>query len=186
MVNEDDEVRIEADGREEVSDSEEELETTEGRVDAKATKLKKELDALKKEKQEYLDGWQRAKADYVNALKRFEEEKRSAVALGSTKTLLLFMPALDALARARQSGDEMPSGFDAIARQLESASKSVGLTALGAIGDKFDPTMHEALGQDKAETLEDDDTITAILETGWKANGAVIRPAKVRVAHFEE
>jgi molecular chaperone GrpE len=185
MHMQDEDVIVEADGSEERGASEEELEAVESRADSKVAKLKAELEHAKKEKQEYLDGWQRAKADYVNALKRFEEDKRAAVALGQTKAVLLFMPALDSLARARQSGEEMPAGFEAIARQLEDAAKSIGLTTIGKVGEKFDPTMHEALGQDSAKSIEDDDTITAILETGWKANDSVIRPAKVRVAHFE-
>ncbi|MEK7602274.1 MAG: nucleotide exchange factor GrpE [Patescibacteria group bacterium] len=180
-----DDVVIEPDGAEEAGTSEEELEATESRVDSKLLKVKKELERTTKEKQEYLDGWQRAKADYVNALKRFEEEKRGAVALGSTKTLLLFMPALDSLARARAQGEQLPAGFEAIARQLEDASKQIGLSPIGAIGERFDPTMHEALGQDEARSVSEDDTITAVLETGWKSGDAVIRPAKVRVAHFE-
>ncbi len=165
--------------------SEEELEAVESRADSKVTKLKKELEVAKKEKQEYLDGWQRAKADYVNALKRFEGDKRSAVALGQTKAVLLFMPALDSLARARASGEEMPGGFEAIARQLEDAGKALGLAPIGMVGEKFDPSLHEALGQDPATSIEQDDMVTAVLETGWKAGGSVIRPAKVRVSHFE-
>ncbi len=181
----DDEVIIEADGSEERGNSEEELEAVESRVDSKVTKLKKELDVAKTEKQEYLDGWQRAKADYVNALKRFELDKRAAITLGQTKAVLLFMPALDSLARARQSGDTLPPGFEAIAKQLEDASKAIGLTAIGAVGEKFDPNMHEALGQDSAASEAEDEVVTVVLETGWKAGEAVIRPAKVRVSHFE-
>jgi molecular chaperone GrpE (heat shock protein) len=45
--------------------------------------------------------------------------------------------------------------------------------------------MHEALGQDAAESEAEDDTVTTVLQTGWKAGEHVIRPAKVRVAHFE-
>jgi molecular chaperone GrpE len=185
MDMQDEDVTIEADGSEERGSSEEELDAVESRVDSKVAKLKAELEHAKKEKQEYLDGWQRAKADYVNALKRFEEDKRSAVALGQTKAVLLFMPALDSLARARQSGDTLPPGFEAIAKQLEEAGKAIGLTPIGVVGEKFDPGLHEALGQDPAATPADDDTITAVLEPGWKAGEAVIRPAKVRVAHFE-
>ena len=181
----DEDVTIEAEGSEERGGSEEELEAVESRADSKVTKLKAELEHIKKEKQEYLDGWQRAKADYVNALKRFEEDKKAAVALGQTKAVLLFMPALDSLARARQSGEAIPAGFEAIAKQLEDAGKAIGLTPIGTVGEKFDPTLHEALGQDPAASEADDDTVTAILEPGWKAGEAVIRPAKVRVAHYE-
>lgn len=179
-----DDVIIERDGREEDGMSEEELEATESRADAKATKLKKELDTAKAERQEYMDGWQRAKADYVNALKRFEEEKRAAAARGVMKSAEAFLPAMDSLARAEAAG-EIPEAFQGIAKQLHDAAKSLGLTQFGTVGEAFDPNLHEALGQDPASSKNEDDTITAILEPGWKTNEAVVRPAKVRVAHFE-
>lgn len=174
-----DDVIIEADGSEEVS------EDTDGadRVDAKIAKLKKELEQVKKEKQEYLDGWQRAKADYVNALKRFEEEKKGAVALGTSISARAFLPVMDSLERAETAG-EIPESFAGIARQLHEAAKMLGLEKFGAVGEAFDPNLHEALGQDPTEDQSKDDTITAVLETGWKSKEVVIRPAKVRVAHF--
>jgi molecular chaperone GrpE len=179
-----DDVTIEQDGREEVGMSEEELDATESRVDAKATKLKKELDTAKAERQEYMDGWQRAKADYVNAVKRFEEEKRGAVARGVTKSAEAFLPAMDSLARAEAAGD-IPEAFQGIAKQLHDAAKSLGLVQFGAVGDAFDHNIHEALGQDAAASKEEDDTVSAVLQPGWMAGESVVRPAKVRVAQFE-
>jgi molecular chaperone GrpE len=55
----------------------------------------------------------------------------------------------------------------------------------GAVGEKFDPSLHEALGQDPTSSKEEDDIVTVVLEPGWKTADAVVRPAKVRVAHFE-
>lgn len=179
-----DDVIFESSDRPEDGMSEEELEATEARADSKVQKLKKELDAVKQEKQEYLDGWQRAKADYVNALKRFEEEKQGAVSLGVVKAAKAFLPAMDSLARAEAAG-EIPESFQGIAKQLHDAAKSLGMAQMGAAGEKFDPTLHEALGQDQAASEAEDDTITAVLEQGWMAGDRVIRPAKVRVAHFE-
>ncbi len=173
-----DDVIIESDGSEEI-----EVEDGDDRADAKVTKLKKELEQVKKEKQEYLDGWQRAKADYVNALKRFEEEKKGAVSLGTSISARAFLPAMDSLERAEASG-EIPESFAGIARQLHEAAKMLGLEKFGAVGEAFDPNLHEALGQDPTEDQSKDDTITAVLETGWKSKDIVIRPAKVRVAHF--
>jgi molecular chaperone GrpE len=149
----------------------------------KVAKLTTDLDACRKEKQEYMDGWQRAKADYVNLLKRFEDEAKMAESRGVIKAVETLLPAFDALERAKEHGD-VPEGFGAIARQLESAFTSLGLVELGAVGEKFDPALHDALGQDPVESLETDDTITVVLEKGWKIGETTIRPAKVRVAHF--
>ena len=180
----DDDVIIESDGEEEIGGSEEELEATEARADAKVIKLRKELDQTRKEKQENLDGWQRAKADYVNALKRFEEEKKNAVELGTLKAAGAFLPVIDSLERAKAAGD-IPEGFAGILKQLEGAVLKLGLSQFGAVGETFDPSLHEALGQDPTDDPEQDDMITAILEPGWRTFDHVIRPAKVRVSHFE-
>lgn len=179
----DDEVIIETDGAEEAGGSEEELEATESRADSKVVKLKKELAQTTKEKLEYLDGWQRAKADYVNVLKRAEAERESARAKGLAKGAQAFIGVMDTLDRAESAG-EVPEAFQAIAKQLHQAATSLGLTKFGEIGDVFNPAHHEALGQDVVEP-ELDDTVTALLEPGWKAGEEVIRPAKVRVGHTE-
>ena len=96
---------------------------------------------------------------------------------------MAFLPAIDSLERA-SAASELPEGFAGIVKQLEEAVSKLGLEQFGAIGETFDPMMHEALGQDEAKSPEDDDKITAVLELGWKIGDHVIRPAKVRVAHF--
>jgi|SRR3989344_4084725 len=168
-------------------------ESLEGKAEDKIAKMREELSACRKEKQEYMDGWQRSKADYVNLLRRIEETAKAAESSGKVKAVETLLPAFDALERAREhlprvgsdkAGGEVPEGFMAIAKQLEAAFAELGLEELGKVGEKFDPNFHEALGQDAAVSLETDDTVTVVLEKGWKIDNAVIRPAKVRVAHF--
>ena len=156
-----------------------------GDCEKRVAKLKAELEKVKAEKQENLDGWQRAKADYVNLLRRGDEAAKAAESLGKVKAVETLLPAFDALERAKEHG-EVPEGFLAIAKQLESAFASLGLEAMGQVGEPFDPAVHEALGQDPADDKAKDDTITAVLEKGWRVNGFVIRPAKVRVAHYAQ
>ncbi len=153
------------------------------RPEEKIAKMREELGACRKDKQEYMDGWQRAKADYVNALKRFETDSKTSELRGKVRAVETLLPAFDALERAKEHGD-VPEGFMGIARQLESAFASLGLEEIGKIGEKFNPSVHEALGQDKVESAEEDDILTAILEKGWRVGDSVIRPAKVRVSHF--
>lgn len=184
MADEMDDVIIDTDGSEEPGHSEEEIADVESRIDAKASKLQAELAAVKKEKQEYLDGWQRAKADYVNALKRFETEKLGAIELGKVVSVRNFIPAMDSLERAEAAG-EVPESFKGIAKQLHDAAKALGLTKFGEVGDAFDPNIHEALGQDPTDDQSKDDVITMVLEPGWKSKEAIVRPAKVRVATYQ-
>ncbi|HQT82825.1 MAG TPA: nucleotide exchange factor GrpE [Candidatus Paceibacterota bacterium] len=155
----------------------------EERAEDTVKKLRDELSACRHEKQENLDGWQRAKADYVNLLKRIETDGKASELKGKVGAVETLLPAFDALERAKEHG-EVPEGFLAIAKQLEGAFASLGLVPLGEVGEKFDPAHHDALGQDPTDDEEADDTVTAVLEKGWKVGDAVIRPAKVRVAHF--
>ena len=160
------------------------LESVEGQEE-KIAKMREELSACRKEKQEYMDGWQRAKADYVNALKRFEQDLRSAEMIGKIQAVETLLPAFDALERAKEHG-EVPEGFLAIAKQIEIAFAALGLEEVGKVGERFDPALYEAFGQDLVDSADADDTITAVLEKGWKINGSIIRPARVRVGHFKK
>lgn len=173
-MDEHDDVKIEVDDQEGVE-----------KAENKVAKLRGELSECRKEKQEYMDGWQRAKADYVNALKRFEGDEKRAESRGKVRAVEMLLPAFDALERAKEHG-EIPEGFAAIAKQLESAFGSLGLEAIGEKGEKFDPALHEAFGQDAVASAEEDDVITAVLEKGWRIGDAVIRAAKVRVGHFTD
>ena len=164
--------------------SEEDIEASESRAGAKSDKLKRELETVKKERQEYLDGWQRAKADYVNALKRFEEDRRIALTQGTRRAAEAFIPALASLERAEAQG-ALPEGMQGIVKQLHDAVQSLGLRQFGEVGEIFDPMLHDALGQDAATSEGGDNTISAVLEAGWKTQEGVVRPAKVRVFHAE-
>ncbi|MDP1689599.1 MAG: nucleotide exchange factor GrpE [bacterium] len=166
-----------------------------GKPEEKIDKMREALKVCQREKQEYMDGWQRAKADYVNALKRFETDARASEFRGKVKAVETLLPAFDALERSKDHlGVSPPSdqGFLAIAKQLESAFATLGLEEIGKVGEKFNPAYHDALGQDNVETSEQDDIITAILEKGWRVSSTglgtggdiVIRAAKVRVGHF--
>ena len=167
-------------------DAESIVEPEEGADDAaaKVKKLKAEIETLKKEKQEYLDGWQRSKADYVNLLKRTEVDAKGHKDRGVEKAIEALLPAFDALERAKAHG-EVPEGFIAIAKQLESAFAGLGLEALGQVGEKFDPAIHEAYAQETTAEESKDDSIVAILEPGYKLGEKVLRPAKVKVARFQ-
>jgi molecular chaperone GrpE len=181
----DEDISIERDGREEDGMSEVELEDQESRADTKLGKLRKELEAAKRERQEYMDGWQRAKADYVNALKRFESDRLSARDEGIVKAVKALLPAYDALERAKEHG-ELPEGFEGIVRQIEGAFTQLGVTPLGIEGEPFDPVRHEALGMDPTDDAKKDDHVTAVLEKGYMVGQTVLRPARVRVAAFQQ
>lgn len=178
-------ISIERDGQEEDGMSEVELEEQESRAGTKLGKLKMELETAKKERQEYMDGWQRSKADYVNALARFAGERAQAEAQGLLKAITSLLPAYDALERAREHG-AIPEGFESIAKQLESAFSELGVTPIGATGEPFDPMRHEALDTDPVDDASKDDQITQVLEKGYRVGESVLRPARVRVGEYRQ
>lgn len=180
-MDEQNEVTVEPEVGAEGGDPEEASDEGEEKVENKLAKMREEMSVCRKEKQEYMDGWQRSKADYVNLLKRIEADARASELRGKVGTVETLLPAFDALERAKEHG-EVPEGFRAITKQLEGAFASLGLEELGKVGERFNPALHEALGTDEAKSVAEDDMITAVLEKGWKIGGNVIRPAKVRVA----
>ncbi len=151
-----------------------------GQASAKVAKLKAELARTKEEKQEYLDGWQRAKADYVNVLKRIDDEKASSFTKGVMTAAGPLIEALDTVAHAQAQG-HVPADFEPVVKQLHKAVETLGLTSYGLVGEAFDPVLHEGLGQDPVTKAEQDHTITAVLQPGWRYKDTVLRPAKVRV-----
>lgn len=185
--HEDDEIKIEVEAG---GGDPESVEGQEEKAEHKIVKMREELRTCRKEKQEYMDGWQRAKADYVNALRRFEGEAKASELRGKVRAVETLLPAFDALERAKEHG-EIPEGFLAIARQLENAFAELGLEEIGKAGEKFNPAFHDALGQDTVDSPETDNSVTVVLEKGWKigpsadpGSSTIIRPAKVRVGHF--
>ena len=76
----------------------------EKKAEDKIAKMREELSTCRKEKQEYMDGWQRAKADYVNALKRFETDAKASELKGKVRAVETLLPAFDALETWRCSG----------------------------------------------------------------------------------
>ncbi|MFA6278980.1 MAG: nucleotide exchange factor GrpE [Candidatus Paceibacterota bacterium] len=186
-MQEPDDIKIESEvensERSEEFEDPERSEGEEEKAENKIAKMREELNACRKDKQEYMDGWQRAKADYVNALKRFETDTKTAELRGKVKAVETLLPAFDALERAKEHG-EIPEGFMAIAKQIESAFATLGLEEAGKVGEQFDPAIHEAFGQDKVDSEGEEGIITEILEKGWRINGTVIRPARVRVGHY--
>jgi molecular chaperone GrpE len=107
--------------------------------------------------------------------------KKGAMDNGKVKAAQAFLPALDSLGRAESAGG-IPENFSGVVKQLHDAVNKLGLSQFGAVGDAFDPNHHEALGQDDTDDETKDETISVVLEQGWKSGEQVLRPAKVRVA----
>lgn len=141
-----------------------------------------EVKALKKERDEYLDGWKRAKADLINykkdELKRLEEVAR----FGSESLILELISVLDdfdlALATLEKQ-EAAEKGIYLIKSRFEDILKRRGLERIKVErGDKFDPNYHEAIS-----TVEGgaENTIAEEVEAGYLLHGKVIRASRVKV-----
>src|SRR3989344_1173773 len=147
----------------------------EGLVD-KLKKLRENLKACEKEKGEYLAGWQRAKADFINARKDEEKARAEFVKFAAEKVLREMLAVADSLEIA---GDKH------IYAQLREILKRDGVEPIEARGAKFDPLYHEALEQVEVSEKEKDGAVLEELQKGYTIYNRVLRPSKVKVGHYE-
>lgn len=125
---------------------------------------------------------QRLGAEYVNYKKRVDRDRDLARAAGVESVLGDFMPVLDAIALARQHED-VAGGFKMVADELEKVTTKHGLVAFGAVGEEFDPNLHDALMAVPLEEPVSVTTISQVMQQGYQLKGRVIRPARVGVAN---
>ena len=149
----------------------------------KIKKLKEESKRCETERKEYLEGWQRAKADFINFKKdegkRFEDMARFVTA----SIVEEFLPVLDSFDLALQHGvpKEVEKGIMLIRSQFEDVlrKRGIGEIAVGA-GDPFDPAKHESVGELKSE--HPPGTIADVVQKGYVFRERVMRPVRVRLA----
>ncbi len=136
---------------------------------------------------EYLDGWQRARAEFANARKRLERERAESYANAGASFVTKLLPVIDDLKRAV---DKAPAeitdnpwfeGLDLVNRKLQSMLEAMDVRPIEALGQPFDPNLHEALALREAEGVESG-TVIEELQTGYRLGDRVIRPSLVNVS----
>jgi len=156
----------------------------EGALKAKLKKLKEELAAVKKERQEYLDGWQRAKADLINAKKEAGEALRRATATGKELFVEELIPALDSFDMAMQGeawknvDAAWRSGVESIRSQILGVLQAHGIEMFGKEGEKFDPTLHEPIQEVGGGESH---IVARVLRSGYRSKSRILRPAQVAI-----
>jgi molecular chaperone GrpE len=149
--------------------------------------LKSELEEWKAKADEYLDGWQRARADYVNYKKRVEREQVQVHQNASASVIRRFLEVVDdldlALKNRPQEGDNAgwAEGVELIYRKLSAILEAEGVSIIDADGQYFDPNLHEAITHEQHPELESG-RIIAVVKKGYRLGDRVLRPAQVRVA----
>jgi molecular chaperone GrpE len=143
--------------------------------------LAEELEAARRERDEYLDALQRLKAEFENSRKRQERERTRILETASERLVVELLPVLDNLDRALEAEGDIREGVRATRDQLADALGREGLLPVASDGQPFDPNVHEAvMGQPSEE--HEEGTILQTFERGYLLNGKPIRPAKVVVA----
>jgi molecular chaperone GrpE len=136
---------------------------------------------------DYLALAQRTQADFENYRKRMARDVRAAEARGIGRLARELLPALDNLQRAvaalEASDDthDMADGIRLVTNDLSAALGRTGIESFAAKGERFDPVCHEAVAQHAVEGAEPG-TIVEVLQTGYRLNDSILRPARVIVA----
>jgi len=129
----------------------------------------------------------RLAAEYDNYRKRTVREKTEAFDRGATALVTRLLDVLDDTDRLAASEaqttspDAFRAAFELVRRKLWKELEAAGLERLDPVGEVFDPTQHEAVAAAAPELPEQDHTVKATFQTGYRFKGAVIRPARVEV-----
>jgi len=149
--------------------------------------LKKEMAELKAKVEANLAGWQRAQADFVNYKRRTEQERDETVKLANASLVLSLLPILDDFERAvtscppELSGLAWGEGIRLIERKLRAILEAQGLSPIPALGEPFDPRLHEAVRQAPGK----EGIVLEEVQKGYKFGDRVLRPSRVVVGNGE-
>jgi len=144
-----------------------------------------EIDQLKAERDQLLDRLARMQAEFENARKRAEREKAEFRDHVTGSVVEQFLPVLDNFELALKSTgsvEQLRSGVSLIMKQMEEILQKLQVSAIPAVGETFDPRVHEALGSVERDDVPDQHVAEEI-RRGYKIRERLLRPALVRVAH---
>jgi molecular chaperone GrpE len=144
-----------------------------------------EFDQLKAERDQLLDRIARLQAEFENARKRAERERLEFRDYATGSVVEQFLPVLDNFElalKSNSSAEQLRSGVGLIVKQMEDVLKQMQVMPVPAVGEEFDPRVHEALGSVEREDLPDQHVAEEI-RRGYKLRERLLRPALVRVVH---
>lgn len=164
-----------------------------GEEDLKKTlkKLRADLKEAKKEKEEYLIGWQKERADFANYKK--EEENRKGMFSESVRERILskFLAVTDSFNMAFSNKDAWEKvdknwrlGVEHIYSQLQGVFEEYGVKSFGDENDSFDPNLHHSIDTVETDNKDLDHKIAKVIQKGYKLGDRIIRPANVNVYEY--
>ena len=153
----------------------------------KIEKLQAELVEVSGKAEEYLDGWQRARAEFANYKKRILKENTEIRQVARGEVIKIYLDIVDDLKRALQDkpdqeeSESWSAGIELIYQKLLTRLETEGVKPMNAKGEEFDPTIHEALMTEESDEHESGQIIE-VMQEGYWIGEKVLRPALVRVA----
>jgi len=156
-------------------------------------KLREDLRICRSEKEEYLTGWQRAKADYVNLQKELDNSRINISIHSREKMAKNFLPVLDSFDMAfanKEAWEKVDKnwrmGIEYIYTQFMTSLSESGIEKISDIGVTFNPNFHESISVIPTEKEGEDHTVESILQVGYRIGDRIIRPARVNIYEFKK
>ncbi|HEY4511848.1 MAG TPA: nucleotide exchange factor GrpE [Candidatus Paceibacterota bacterium] len=156
-------------------------------------KLREELRKCVEEKQEYLTGWQRAKADFINARKRDEESQKEFLKFAKQDIVVELLPVLQSFDMAignkeawEKADKNWRTGVEYIYTQMKQILEAQGLKEVNPLGLDFDPLRDEAIEYVPVEKEVDHNKIVSVIQKGYLFNGKSVQPPRVTVGEFKK
>ena len=154
-------------------------------------KLKEKLKHCESQKGEYLSGWQRAKADFINARREEEEKRENFMKFSERELIFRFLDLADSFERlfvdkkAWETIDKnWRQGVENLHGQLTDIFKKRKVEVIDVIGKTFNPQEHESMGEIRVDKKEKEGIVIEELRRGYKMHDTVIRPSLVKIGKF--
>jgi molecular chaperone GrpE len=182
LESESEEISIEGEANAEVENGEEPFS-----MDDELSTLHSELDDIRSKAEEYLDGWQRARAEFANFKKRVQKEREASRSFITAEILSKYLTVVDDFERALndrpedEASEAWAEGVDMIYRKLKNILEAEGVEEISAEGEQFDPNFHEAISFAESDDHSEGE-IVEVIQPGYKIKERIIRPAVVLVA----
>ena len=161
-----------------------------GEEDVKKTlnKFRSGLKVCKKEKEEYLFGWQKERAEFINYKKQENDRHINFSEAMRERILTRFLSVIDSFNMAfankeawEKVDDNWRKGVEYIYTQMNTIFEEYGVKAVGEAGEMFDPNIHQSIDVAETDKKELEHTIANVIQKGYKIGERVIRPARVNV-----
>jgi molecular chaperone GrpE len=166
-----------------------------GEEDLKKTlkKFRADLKQCKAEKEEYLTGWQKERAEFVNYRKQEDDRKAIFSEAMRERILTRFLSVIDSFNMAfankeawEKVDDNWRKGVEYIYTQMNGIFEEYGVKAIGEVGETFDPNIHQSIDVVETDKKEIEHTVATVIQKGYKLGERVMRPARVNVYEYKE